>query len=172
MEGREIDAAFGLGETAFVRIHAAVEMPEQPGSPFEKPDMKRIGVGEGDPEDPAGQAPEKTGHSPVRGGQHGSPAAAEIRKRNRRPEPADGLGIKRTTADEAAFVPTEKAVVQYHASDPGRVQLRPDAPEGGQAVFDAHIDENAAQIEQDGARNAAFVRKRRIWQAVSAGFER
>ena len=147
-------------------------MPEQPGSPFEKPDMEFIGVGECDPEEPAGQVPEKTGHSPVWSGQHGAPAAAEIRKGNRRPEPGHGLGVKFAAADAAAFVPPEKAVVENHAPDPRRIQLRPDAPEGGKAVLDAYIHENAAQIKQDGAGNTALFRKPRIWQAASAGFER
>jgi len=61
--------------------------------------------------------------------------------------------------DAAAFVPSEKAVLQNDAPDPVRIESRPETPEGGQAVLDPHIDENAAQIEQDGGRNGAPVRK-------------
>ncbi len=75
-------------------------------------------------------------------------------------------------SDAAAFVPAEKAVIQKDTPDPARSGSGPETPEGGQTVLDAYVDENAAQVEQDGRRKAAPVRKPRIWQAVSAGFAR
>lgn len=136
----------------------AVEMPEQPGSPFDGPDVEFIGVGECDAERPSAQAPEKTHHSPVRSGQHGAPAPGETREGNRPAETPHRLRVELPASDAAAFVPAEKAVIQEDATNPVRVRSRPEAPEGGQAVLHAHIDENAAQVEQNGRRKGIPVR--------------
>ncbi len=61
--------------------------------------------------------------------------------------------------DAASFVASEKALIQNDAPEPVRAEPRPETPECGQAVRDPNIDENAAQIEQDGGRNGAPVRK-------------
>lgn len=67
--------------------------------------------------------------------------------------------MERPASDAAAFVPAEKAVIQKDAPDLFPAEFRPETPEGGEAVLDAHINENAAQIEQDGGRKGVSVRK-------------